>query len=53
MLLLHAGERARSDRSEEFSRSKRSSAWCELRGLGVDKIRLTGGEPLVRKDLPV
>src|ERR1700721_3810963 len=22
-------------------------------GLGIDKIRVTGGEPLVRKDLPV
>src|SRR5436309_6899757 len=32
---------------EEIARFVRVAA-----GLGVDKIRLTGGEPLVRKDIP-
>src|SRR3954447_23306358 len=32
---------------EEIERFARVAA-----GLGIDKIRLTGGEPLVRKDLP-
>src|SRR5204862_5342199 len=32
---------------EEIERFVRIAA-----GLGIDKIRLTGGEPLVRKDLP-
>src|ERR1051325_8343243 len=33
---------------EEIERFARIAA-----GLGIDKIRVTGGEPLVRRDLPV
>ena len=35
-------------RFEEIERFARIAA-----GLGVDKLRITGGEPLVRRDLPV
>ncbi len=55
LLLLHAGD-GRAVRAsareildfEEIERFVRIAA-----GLGIDKLRLTGGEPLVRRDLPV
>ena len=41
-------------RSEVLLRSRRSSASpASSSGSGVEKLRLTGGEPLVRRDLPV
>ena len=51
--LLHARGRSRSCRERACSSSRRSSGSCgSRRPLGIDKIRLTGGEPLVRRDLP-
>ena len=38
----------------KFSPLKRLPDWLKLAiELGVEKIRLTGGEPLVRQDLPL
>ena len=53
LLLLHAGrERAVHATATNCSRSRRSSGSCGWScRCGVNKIRLTGGEPLVRKDL--
>ena len=54
LLLLHAGRgRAVHGPRARSSPSRRSSASCASAAtLGVTKLRITGGEPLVRRDLP-
>jgi cyclic pyranopterin phosphate synthase len=49
VLLLHA-EDVRFGAREEILSFEENRARCPIAaGLGVDKIRITGGEPLVRK----
>ena len=52
--LLHARRRRRARRARrDRCRSRRSPPWCAcFVGLGVRRVRLTGGEPTVRRDLP-
>ena len=54
LLLLHAGETCSSARAKRSSRFEEIERFVGASGrvLGVDKMRITGGEPLVRKDLP-
>ena len=52
--VLHAGGRVHAGcRAKTSSTSRRSLAWSGSSSAGVDALRLTGGEPLLRRDLPM
>ena len=53
--ILHAGGRLRRGcRARTCCTSRRSARWSTCSSsLGVDKVRLTGGEPLLRRDIAV
>ena len=50
--LLHAGRRRFQDRSELLTFEEIARFVEMVVPLGIDKIRLTGGEPLLRSELP-